>query len=235
MLTSSIKLKRKGGELAGGLPAYTRPTLTKRRHVPGAELIAFFRKLPGLTGAKKGTQALLRDLPQAPALVQGHRDPAFPRASALYAGGDHLPALPELQVRRGAVAHRHRDVQAHGDKDVLPVEIIKRWKANCYVIAKKQRPPRLPKLTSEQDQSVLSPETLQDMSHLSLKRLGLASFADHKQWEYCRRLKVKYKRPGLRFSKSLAENRRLKEEQHAFVMQLDKIYQGQRLRRAGVN
>ncbi len=47
MLTSSIKLKRnakkrKGGELAGGLPAYKRPTFTKRRHVPGAELIAFF-------------------------------------------------------------------------------------------------------------------------------------------------------------------------------------------------
>ena len=41
MLTRNAK-KRKGGELAGGLPAYTRPTLTKRRHAPGAELIAFF-------------------------------------------------------------------------------------------------------------------------------------------------------------------------------------------------
>ena len=107
-------------------------------------------------------------------------------------------------------------------------QIIKRWKANGYIIAKKARPPRPRKLTPEQEQWLVSPETLQDMSHLSLKRrcevikerLGLASFADHTLWAYYRRLKVKYKRPDYRFWKSLAENRRLKEEQHAFVVQL---------------
>ena len=110
-------------------------------------------------------------------------------------------------------------------------KIIQRWRARGFIIRKTIRTGGPRKLNSEQETWVTSIETLQNMSHLSLERraeiirerFSLAQFSGRSLSRYYKRHKIRYARPDYRFWKSVAENRRLQEQQHAFVLQLGTI------------
>jgi transposase len=103
--------------------------------------------------------------------------------------------------------------------------IVKRWRANGYVVNKVKRPGRPPRLTHEQVSWLTSLETLQSMSHLSLRkrcqivmeRFNFVKFDRESLRKIYLKHGVKYKRPDYKFWKSMAENQQLRERQLEFV------------------
>ena len=106
--------------------------------------------------------------------------------------------------------------------------IVKRWRQRGFVVTKTKREGRKRTLTPEQIQWLISIDTLQSMSHLSLRRrallikeqLGLEKFDSETLRTYYLKHGVKYKRPDYRFWKSIAENKELREKQLEFVHKL---------------
>ena len=108
-----------------------------------------------------------------------------------------------------------------GVKLASQYHIIARWKRRGFIIEKAKRDggPRL--LSVEQVAWVTSKDTLESMTHLSLRRrvqlvrekFDLASLTHQALHKYYLRCGVKFKRPDYKFWKSNAENLRLKDKQ----------------------
>jgi transposase len=109
--------------------------------------------------------------------------------------------------------------------------MIKRWRARGFIVTKTRRRGVPPKLTPAQAQWLVSLDTLQQMSHLSLRkraavvreRFGLATFDHSTVRDYYRRHGVRYKRPDYKFWKSSADLAGLREQQLEFVQRLGQL------------
>jgi len=83
-------------------------------------------------------------------------------------------------------------------------------------------------LNSEQIEWLTSPDTLDEMSHLSLKKramimkekFGIEKFTSATLRNYYLRYGVKFKKPDYKYYRTLAEDQELKERQLIFVKQL---------------
>lgn len=83
-------------------------------------------------------------------------------------------------------------------------------------------------LNSDQIDWLTSPHTLNEMSHMSLRKraeivkakFGLPKFCYETLRSYYQRYQVKFKRPDYMYYRTIAENEELKEKQMVFVKHL---------------
>ena len=125
--------------------------------------------------------------------------------------------------------HRPSEVfMRTGVKMCTQLGIITRWRNRGFVILRKKHPGRKETLTRNQVHHIVSAETLQRMTHLSLARrsqilreeLGLKSMSSKTLRNYYIKYGVKFKRPDYKYWKSLAEKNELQKDQMEFVQEL---------------
>jgi len=122
--------------------------------------------------------------------------------------------------------HRPSEVfKRTGIKMCTQLGIITRWRNRGFVILRNKHPGRKETLTRNQIHHIVSAETLQRMTHLSLARrsqilrdeLGLKSMSSKTLRNYYIKYGVKFKRPDYKYWKSLAEKNELQRDQMEFV------------------
>jgi transposase len=115
-----------------------------------------------------------------------------------------------------------------GVKQCSQFKIISRWRLRGFLILKPKREGTNEILSKEQIQWVIDYETLEGMSHLSLRkraqiireRFNLPKFQHSTLQRYYLRYGIKFKRPDYKFWRSNAENHNLKGEQFIYVQDL---------------
>ena len=115
-----------------------------------------------------------------------------------------------------------------GVKMCTQLGIITRWRNRGFVILRKKHPGRKETLTRNQVHHIVSVDTLQKMTHLSLVRrsqilrdeLGLKSMSSKTLRKYYIKYGVRFKRPDYKYWKSLAEKNELQKDQLEFVQEL---------------
>ena len=106
--------------------------------------------------------------------------------------------------------------------------IIKRWKERGFLIMRPKREGPKEMLNNDQLDWLTSPETLNEMSHLSLRKraemvkakFGMSKFNHKTLRSYYLKYQVKFKRPDYKYYRTIAENEELKEKQMVFVKHL---------------
>ena len=161
--------KRKAEEVTGGLQVGRQP-LTKRRCIQTIDLKRFLTdhveekhplKSPAKASMDKSLTLFRRSKATKIFLRKEHSAAAqalviFLRFGSLSSDERQWLTPGEVQLRTGiAMATQH--------------SIVKRWKANGYMVNKVKRPGRPPRLTHEQVSWIISTETLQYMSNMSLR------------------------------------------------------------------
>ena len=108
------------------------------------------------------------------------------------------------------------------------MKIIKRWKQHGFLIVNRKRDGKRELLNREQISWLTDAQTLEEMSHLSLRkramlvqeRLQLQSFSYRTLRHYYHRYGIKYKRPDYSYWKSRAENQDLLWTQYNYVREM---------------
>ena len=220
--------KRKLADISGG-PVTGRQPLTKRRRTPLFELLSFLdheiRKGPRFETQKRvGKPSPFSILKKS-------------KATKVFLRKEHSEAMQALVIflRFGSLADdRSRwlpAIEVFKRTGVMPCsqhKIISRWKQRGFLIYKEKRKGKQQVLTPEQVRWITDINTLQSMTHMSLRKrsqlirdkFDLPSFYHSTLREYYIRHGVKYKKPDYKFWKSNAENLELQKKQMEFVQEL---------------